>query len=101
MDQLVKCDICGKTYSLSNVKLQEKYLGAMLTEVFFNAPCCNYKVFCCIKNSKCRNLIKKIDNIRNSFDEKFSGKHRSKHQIKKLEILQKELKIEMDKINGR
>lgn len=60
MDQIVRYNNCGETFKLKQINLQEKYLGAMYTETFFNTPCCNHKHLVCIKDTKCRELEDKL-----------------------------------------
>lgn len=96
----VICDNCKREFEMSQNKLQEKYLGAMYTEIYYNCPHCNKKHLICVMNAKCRVLKRKMEAeskkkfaITNSID--------SVLQDEKIDNIQKQLHKEMDRINGK
>lgn len=98
MDQIVRCDNCSKTFKLKQINLQEKYLGAMYVETFFNTPCCNHKHLVCIKDTKCRELE---DKLKNKSLELLESNVDIVKANEELNNIQKEYKGHMDLINGK
>lgn len=96
----VICDNCKREFETSRDMLQEKYLGAMYTEVFYTCPHCNKKHLVCIMNAKCRHLKRKME-IR--ILRKFKDTNNVDKVVadKDIDNIQKELKEEMDRINGK
>ena len=85
----VVCKECSKEFEPKQDMLKESYLGAMKTQTYFECPYCNKKYVVCINTPKARRLmtdIKKYTALGNSI---------------KADEARKELKIEMDKSNGR
>lgn len=95
------CDKCNKKFNIKPKMLKEKYLGAMLTETFFNCPKCGEKYFVCIQNAKCRKLQREIESLRVIINEKHNKENCPISEILEIEELSKELKKEMNRINGR
>lgn len=91
---IVICDECNKKFSLKQEDLQEKYLGAMYTEIYYNCKRCGHKYLIGVKNSKCRKLEYKLKN-------KSLEALKGKDVKEELEKIQKSHKREMDRINGR
>lgn len=96
----VLCDECKRPFEMKQDMLQEKYLGAMYTEIFYICPICGKKHLVGIMNAKCRILkgtmeaeVKKKFSITNSVD--------SVLQDEKIDKIQKNLHKEMGRINGR
>lgn len=75
----VICEKCSKEF---DVNVQEKYLGAMYTEIFYMCTECNCKYVVCVINNKCRDLKRRI-------------------HINNTKELKNEFKKELDRINGR
>lgn len=94
------CDSCGKEFTMKQEMLQEKCLGAMYTEVYYNCPKCGKKYLVCILNAKCRVLKRKIK-------EKSLAAYNGTKDINRvlldndIDKVQSELKREMNRINGR
>lgn len=85
----IVCKECNKEFEPSQDMLKESYLGAMKTQTYFRCPKCDKKYVVCINTPKARRLmanIKKYMALGNSI---------------KADEARKELKIEMDKSNGR
>ncbi|KEI12783.1 hypothetical protein [Clostridium novyi] len=87
------CVKCSKKF---NVELQEKYIGAMIVEMFFACPKCGKRYFIGIQNNKCRRLQREIDIV----NKKLNYKYSEKLVLKQKELTQM-LKKEMDRINGK
>ncbi|MBB6623819.1 hypothetical protein H7E67_10310 [Clostridium gasigenes] len=94
------CNDCTKEFEMTQDKLREKSLGAMITEIYYHCPNCNNKYSVCIMNAKCRSLkrtmqfeIKKKFAITNDIE--------SILQDEKIDNIQKELHKEMNRINGK
>lgn len=85
----VVCKICNNKFEPKQDMLKESYLGAMITETYFNCPYCNKKYLVCINTPKARNLMKEIKEYTDLEDNIKVNKAR------------KELKIEMDRSNGK
>lgn len=96
----VICDSCNKEFIMTQEMLQEKYLGAMYTEVYYNCPKCGKKYLVCVLNPKCRRLKREIR-------EKSVAKFNATKDIETvlldtdIDLLQQELKKEMNRINGK
>ncbi|MCB2300386.1 hypothetical protein [Clostridium tagluense] len=95
------CDNCKKEFVVKPDMLKENYLGAMLTETSFNCPKCDEKYFVCIQNAKCRELQDKIEALREIIKEKHLKKDYPIPEVLEIEELSKELKQEMNRINGK
>lgn len=59
----VVCDKCKGQFIAENIKLKERYLGAMITETYYNCPKCNKKYIIAIENSRARRL-KRFSDLR-------------------------------------
>ncbi|MCD3217477.1 hypothetical protein FDJ70_07630 [Clostridium botulinum] len=92
------CVKCSKKF---NVELQEKYIGAMIVEMFFACPKCGERYFIGIQNNKCRRLQREINLINKEILDKTNKNMAHVEETLKVEKLTEILKIEMDKINGR
>ncbi len=96
----VICDSCNKEFVMKQEMLQEKYLGAMYTEIFYNCPKCRKKYLVCIMNSKCRKLKREIK-------EKSLARFNASKDIETvlldndIDKIQQELKREINRINGK
>lgn len=85
----VVCKKCSEEFEPKQNMLKEKYLGAMITETYFECPKCKKKYLVCINTQKARKLMADIKlNSCLGNDEK-------------VDELRKEFKIEMDKSNGK
>lgn len=85
----IVCKECNREFEPSQDMLKESYLGAMKTQTYFRCPNCDKKYVVCINTPKARRLmtnIKRYTALGNSI---------------KADEARKELKIEMDKSNGR
>lgn len=91
MEVIVKvvCKECKEEFEIRQDMLKEKYLGAMITETYFKCPECDKKYLVCINTLKVRELMAGI------------RKNTVLGNYKKVDELKKELKIEMDKSNGK
>lgn len=91
MEAIVKilCEECKEEFEIRQDMLKEKYLGGMITETYFKCPECDKKYLVCINTLKARELMAGI------------RKHTVLGNYKKVNELKKELKIEMDKSNGK
>lgn len=85
----IVCKQCNKEFEPKKDMLKEKYLGAMITETYFECPKCDKKYLVCINTPKSRMIM---NNIKNNI---ILG-----NEIK-VDELRRKLKIEMDKSNGR
>lgn len=83
------CKKCKEEFEPKQEMLKEKYLGAMITETYFNCPKCSKKYLVCINTPKARKLMIDIKNNINLGNDI------------KVDELRKKLKIEMDKSNGK
>ncbi|SDO76392.1 hypothetical protein [Clostridium gasigenes] len=83
------CKECNKEFEPKQDMLKEKYLGAMITETYFECPNCNKKYLVCINTPKARKLMLDIKN------------YITLGENIKADKLRKILKIEMDKSNGK
>lgn len=92
------CVKCSKKF---NVKLEEKYIGAMLTEIFFKCPKCKEKYLVGIQNNKCRRLQRQIDSINKEILNKKNKNIGHVEETLKIENLTEILKKEMNRINGK
>ncbi|MBU3195656.1 hypothetical protein KPL26_03130 [Clostridium algidicarnis] len=96
----VICDNCKRDFETSRNMLQEKYLGAMYTKIFYECPHCNQKHLVCVMNAKCRALKRKMEI-------KILRKYQDTKDVdivvsdKEIDGIQKELQREMDNINGK
>lgn len=96
----VTCDSCNKEFIMKQQMLQEKYLGAMYTEIYYNCPKCGKKYLVCILNAKCRILKREIK-------EKSLSRFNATKDVetvlldKDIDKAHQELKREMNRINGR
>ncbi|CAM3001525.1 hypothetical protein HAHI6034_10935 [Hathewaya histolytica] len=94
----VICDNCKREFEMKQDKLEEKYLGAMYTEVFYNCPHCCIKHLVGVMNAKCRHLKRKMETrILRRF--KDTNNINTVVADKDIDNIQKELKAEMDRIN--
>ncbi|ATD55414.1 hypothetical protein [Clostridium chauvoei] len=85
----IVCKKCNGEFEPENDMLEESYLGAMITETYFNCPYCNKKYLVCINSKITRKLIKQIKVYTAIGD------------IEKVNKIRKDLKIEMDRLNGK
>lgn len=85
----VTCDTCNGEFEPKQDMLKETYLGAMITETYFNCPICSKKYLVCINTPRARKLMTD-----------FQKCAASGNNIK-AEQLRKELKVEMDRSNGK
>lgn len=96
----VICDDCKREFEMTQDKLQENYLGAMYTEIYYNCPHCNKKHLVCVMNAKCRILKRTMEaEIKKKLD--ISNDVETVLQDEKIDKIQKNLHKEMDRINGR
>lgn len=95
------CNKCGKEFAINQDMLNESYLGAMITETSFSCPKCGEKYITCIKNTKCRRLQRKIEELREVIRIKHIKKDYPIPEIFEVDELSKEVKKEMDRINGK
>lgn len=96
----VICDNCKREFEMSQDKLKEKYLGAMYTEVYYECPKCNKKHLVCVMNTKCRRLKRRIE-IKSLRKFKDTNDVDKVLADKDIDNIQKELKKEMNRINGK
>ncbi|KGO14574.1 hypothetical protein NZ45_05990 [Clostridium botulinum] len=96
----VICDNCKREFNMIQNKLKEKYLGAMYTEVYYECPHCNKKHLVCVMNTKCRRLKRRME-IRSLRKFKDTNDVDKVLADKDIDNIQKELKKEMDRINGK
>ncbi|MCW7999889.1 hypothetical protein WBZ18_03415 [Clostridium botulinum] len=96
----VICDNCKREFNMAQDKLKEKYLGAMYTEVYYECPKCNKKHLVCVMNTKCRRLKRKIE-IKSLRKFKDTNDVDKVLDDKDIDNIQKGLKKEMDRINGK
>ena len=85
----IVCKECNKEFEPKQDMLKESYLGSMKTQTYFRCPHCNKKYVVCINTPKARRLMTDIKKCEALGDNAKAAKSR------------KELKIEMDKSNGR
>jgi len=85
----VVCKVCNKEFEPKQDMLKETYLGAMKTQTYFECPYCNKKYVVCINTPKARRLMTDIKRYEVLEDNTKAAESR------------RELKIEMDKSNGR
>lgn len=97
----VVCDDCKKELEITHETVKEKYLGSMLTEVYFNCPHCDKKYFVCLRNAKVRELQNEIDKLKNIIAEKRRLKYKFIPEALELEEITKRLKEEMNLVNGK
>lgn len=60
MVNLVVCDVCKLEFK---PKLDEKYLGAMMTKVYIKCPRCGKKHLVMVKTNKARNMIRSKEKL--------------------------------------
>lgn len=96
----VICERCKREFNMKQEMLQEKYLGAMLTEIFYNCPKCGHRYLICIQNAKCRKLKAKLD-IESKKLYSITNDVEKVLKSKMLDNIQIELKKETDRINGK
>ena len=96
----VICDSCSKEFIMKQEMLRERYLGSMITETFYYCPKCRKKYLVCIMNSKCRRLKR---NIKEMSVQKFNDTKDIDLVLtdRNIDSIQKELKGEMNRVNGR
>ena len=85
----VVCKECSKEFEPKQDMLKESYLGAMKTQTYFRCPYCNKKYVVCINTPKARMLMMAIKRYEVLGDNTKADESR------------RELKVEMDKSNGR
>ena len=85
----VVCKVCNKEFELKQDMLKESYLGAMKIQTYFECPYCNKKYVVCVNTLKARRLMTDIKRYEALGDNTKAAESR------------RELKIEMDKSNGR
>lgn len=94
--EVVMKSVCSNCKKEFDVKLEEQYLGAMLTEIYFICPQCNHKYLVGIENNKCRRIQREIDIVNKRLKYKYS-----EELVLKQKELTQMLKKEMDRINGK
>ncbi|WP_238884505.1 hypothetical protein [Clostridium sp. YIM B02551] len=96
----VICEECKREFEMTQDKLKESYIGAMLTEVYYHCPNCNKKHIVGVMNAKCRRLKRamQIEIMR-----KFASNNNIDLilQDKKIDDIQKALHHEINRINGK
>lgn len=92
----VVCDKCKKQFVIVKNLIKENCIGALITELYFNCPKCNEKFLICLQNNKCRRIQREIEEQRQLLENEWNITTNEK-LIKK----NKELKKEMDRINGK
>ncbi len=85
----VVCKVCNKEFEPKQDMLKETYLGAMKTQTYFECPYCGKKYVICVNTPKARRLMVDIK------------RYEALGDNAKVAESRKELKIEMDKSNGR
>lgn len=85
----IVCKNCNREFEHKQDMLKESYLGAMLTQTYFECPYCNKKYVVCINTPKARMLMVDIKRYAALGD-----------NVKVAEA-KRELKIEMNKSNGK
>lgn len=97
----VVCEHCKESFELTQDDLKEKYLGAMISEVYFICPHCNKKFIVCLKNPKTREFQRKIDELKKIIAEKQRLKYKWIPESLEIEKVVNELKQEMNRLNGK
>lgn len=96
----VICDNCKIDFETNRDMLKERHLGALYTEVYYTCPYCDKKHLVCVMNAKCRHLKRKME-VR--ILKKFKDTNDVDRVVadKDIDDIQKDLKNEMDRINGK
>ncbi|MEW8955771.1 hypothetical protein [Clostridium sp.] len=94
------CNSCNEEFIMEQEMLKEKYLGSMLTETFYHCSKCGQKYLVCIMNSKCRRLKRSIKEMS---VQRFNDTKDIDLVLldRNIDSLQKGLKSEMNRINGK
>lgn len=72
-----------------------------MSEVYFNCPHCRKKFIVCLKNPKTRKIQRKIDDLKEVIAEKQRLKYKYIPEALEIEEVVKELKKEMNRLNGK
>lgn len=97
----VICDNCKREFETSRDMLKERYLGAMITEIYYICPKCEKKYLVCLQNIKTRELKRRIDKLKEAIRYKQYNNYKVIPEVIEVDKLVKELKKEMDKLNGK
>lgn len=95
------CEECKKEFEITQDMLQEKYLGAMMTETFYHCPKCSKKYVVCVMNNKARRLKQKMEQLKLVIRDKQSRGIKYIPEAIEVNEVVKELSNEMDRINGK
>lgn len=87
---IVVCDKCNEEFT---TKLEERFLGEEIQEIYFTCSNCGHEYFVDVSDSYTRALKKKISGL-----EEQNKKHLKEKRMKAIQKLQRELKRETHKL---
>lgn len=103
---IFNCECCNQEFELHQVELKEKYLGAMITKLYYSCPRCRDEKLICITNTKTREMTRKVKRKIKYYNENDKAimntlNLSSYDLIEMIKEEQKELKEAMNKLNGK